>query len=282
MLEDQKTIVGVEYNFENKCSQIVIEDITNKDSNYSPIKIQTDQEYIKTILIDEDNRFMLIGTKNGNVEQLSLNFKKDLGKVIKDYGKLQIGEIYSSFMIEDFAIFGGENSSLGFIDTKKSQYLGQRGGLVMGCIYSIELCWVKQDITELNALLTLSGDEYDYSSSKTDVLDITHLISEKLRNKMDKQNYLQNNNLQKQIKMLKNKLKTAQNKIQEFTNKNKIMEQKIEHLQNQNTQIKKKLSKKIKKLNKKINIHNMVNIKAPVMIVKYFKNKLEQLSNKNK
>ena len=74
-------------------------------------------------------------------------------------------------------MFGGDRSSLVFIDIENRKNLGIISGLAVKLIYSIELCRVKKNNkSDVKILLTITGRYYNYSYSKTDVLDITKFI----------------------------------------------------------------------------------------------------------
>ena len=177
ILNDQKTLVGVEYNYNEEHSKIVIEDITNTNPHYVPVKFPIGQGEINTILIDEDRNCMFIGCKNGILVQYCIDINGYSRKVIKNYDDLGIGCIYSSLKIGNIAVFGGSRSSLAFIDIDNRQNLGIISDLAVYWIRSIKLCQVKKNKkSEYKMLMTVTGRYYDYSSSKTDVLDITEFI----------------------------------------------------------------------------------------------------------
>ena len=54
----------------------------------------------------------MTGDKDGRVKQFSLNFNKDLGKIIKDYGEIGVGVIFSSSIFGDLVVFGRSRRSL--------------------------------------------------------------------------------------------------------------------------------------------------------------------------
>ena len=124
ILNDQKTFIGVEQNEENYFYDIVIEDISDTDSNYVPIKFSSDQSYISSILIDEDKNCMFTGCLNGILVQYSLDIRGYSRKIIKDYGDLRIGEIISCFRFRNIAVFGGDKSSIAFIDIENKYHIG--------------------------------------------------------------------------------------------------------------------------------------------------------------
>ena len=107
IMKDQRTIIGVEHDEDKNHSVLVIEDMLNQDKNYSPIKITEHNDEITTILVDQDEKNILIGDNNKKVIQYSLNANKDCIKVLKDYGDLNIDSVMSSVIIGNIAIFGG-------------------------------------------------------------------------------------------------------------------------------------------------------------------------------
>ena len=116
--------------------------------------------------------------------QFSLDFQGNFGKLLKDYGDLKLGNITSSCSFGDFAVFGGDNGKLAFINVKNREYLGNTFELAPKKIHSIEICWVKQKHSQSKALLAVSGYYYDYFF-KTDLLDITNIISNAITIKID-------------------------------------------------------------------------------------------------
>ena len=174
IMSDQKTIIGAEYNEEKKHSQIVIEDITNQDEEYSPVKINQHKNQIWNILIDEDNNSLYVGDYNGRMVEYSLSLKHNYGEIIKDYEDLGVGIITSSVNLGQTIVFAGYGGRLGFIDTQKRELLENKIQMAPRYIKSMELCWVENQQSQLKALLTVNGWFYDYSS-KTDVLDVTGL-----------------------------------------------------------------------------------------------------------
>ena len=182
ILNNQKTLVGVEDNNDEDHSEIVIEDITNTDPNYVPVKFPTGGIEIYTILIDEERMCMFIGNWKGMLVEFSLDTNGYSRKIVKDYGDLGIGNIRSSLKIGNIAVFGGTKSSVALIDIDNTQNLGIISDLAVGSIYSIELCRVKNNKSDVKLLLTVTGRDYDYSSSKTDVLDITEFIKSRGNN----------------------------------------------------------------------------------------------------
>ena len=176
ILNDQKTLIGAEKEYFNEYSEIVIEDITNTDPEYVPVKFPTNNSKIFTILIDEERKCLFIGNENEVVIEYSLDTQGYSINFIKKYEDLGIGSVHSSLKFGNIAVFGGDCGTIAFIDIENKQHLGNISDLAVGRIFSIQLCKVQNGEFDTKLLLTLTGDEYDYSGSKTDVLDITEFI----------------------------------------------------------------------------------------------------------
>ena len=124
ILNNQKTLVGVECNYKKNYSEIVIEDITNNDPDYIPVKFPTGGIEINTILIDEERMCMFTGNRDGILVLYSLDTNGYSRKILKDYGNLRIGRIYCSLKIGNIAVFGGDRSSIALINIENRKKLG--------------------------------------------------------------------------------------------------------------------------------------------------------------
>ena len=140
-------------------------------------------------MLNEENLSLLVADEEGRVLQLSFDFQGNLGKILKDYGKLGMGEIFSSCWLGNIAVFGG-GKRIAFINTQKREFMGYSFDLAPHFIDSIQLCW-SQKKSQPKALLMVSGLYYDYNR-KTDVVDVTKIFPKELRNKMN-QNMLESN-----------------------------------------------------------------------------------------
>ena len=158
---------------------------------------------INTILIDENNSSLLVADEDGRVYQLSFDFQGNLGKMLKDYGQFRMGGIYTSYLFGNIAVFGGWNGKLDFINTGKRQSLGDSFDLAPKAIHSIEFCWVQKK-SQTKALLTVSGEYYDYYR-KSDLLDVTHFISKKIKNKKNQNTGKSKKEISQNDKILENK-----------------------------------------------------------------------------
>ena len=112
---------------------------------------------------------------------MSFDFQGNLGKIVKDYGDLGMGRIYSSYWLGDIAVFGNFNKKLAFINTRQREFMGYSFDLAPRNINSIQLCWIKKK-SQLKILLIVTGISYVYYK-RTDVLDVTQLFPKEIRNK---------------------------------------------------------------------------------------------------
>ena len=178
-MSDQKTIIGMMNDARKNLFNITMEDITGRSKRYFLTSITNCMGEITTVLIDEKNWYLLVGDEDGRLLQMSFDFQGNLGKILKDFGNLELNRILSSYLLGDIAVFGGRNGKLAFINTRKREFLGYNFDLAPQLIYSIELFWI-QNKSQPKALLMVSGEYYDYDG-KTDVLDVTMLFPKKIR-----------------------------------------------------------------------------------------------------
>ena len=167
---------------------MTMEDITGWKKRWFLTSITICKGEISTILLDEKNWSLLVGDNKGRLLQMSFYFQVNLWKILKDYGDLGIGCIYSSCCQGDIAIFGGNNRKLAFINTRKREFMGYSFYLAPKFIYCIELCWIQKK-SQPKALLMISGSRYNYNG-KIDELDVTQLFPKKMRSK-NNQNVLE-------------------------------------------------------------------------------------------
>ena len=165
-------------------------------------------EEISTILLDEKNWSLLVGDENGRLLQMSFDFQGNFGKILKDYGKLEMGCISSSYLLGNIAVFGGGEHKLAFINTQKREIMGYSFDLAPKYILSIDLCWI-QNKSQPKAFLTVSGRDYDYNR-KTDVLNVTQLFPKHMRNKNNQSIFESNQQNSETDKLLDNQLPAKQ------------------------------------------------------------------------
>jgi hypothetical protein len=88
-------------------------------------------------------------------------------KVVKNYGKIGVGEIFSIDIHGDLAVIGGNNDSFVIVNIKKREVVTKPKITAFGWIYSLRFCQVKDKL-----LLIVGGKYPDYSQNKTDIFEI--------------------------------------------------------------------------------------------------------------
>ena len=161
VLPDAKTIVGVDYLDK---SLVMIEDITQGN----PRQIGTHGDLISTVLFDSMTQSLLVGDYKGHVKQ----YKKENGSftMVKDYGKVGVGEVLSSTQVGRFAIFGGRYFLVA-INISEQKVFPEVLKSPFGCTYSLQVC--KGACS--NVYLSLGGSSPKYCSDVSDFLDVTLL-----------------------------------------------------------------------------------------------------------
>ena len=179
IMQDQKTIIGVEYNYENDHSILVLEDIMNQDINSSFIKFGDHSKEITTILVDHEENYILSAGDDKKVVQYALNANNDCIKMVKDYGNLDIGLIKSSLRIGNIAIFGGNDQEVRVVFINKKQVWNKPIKLKSDIINSLEICRLNGSDSKI--ILALNGLNYTNPKLNTDYLDIKKFLDMSLK-----------------------------------------------------------------------------------------------------
>ena len=162
-------MIGIESKTKNNyLNSALIKENLNKNPIF-PIRFGIHQDFVPTIIAIEKYNYILTGDMKGIVVQYLLD--GHTGKVIKNYGDIGIGQLYSSAKLGRLAVFGGNYSEIVFIDTLTKQILFERIKVAIKVIYSLEFCIM--DKKNNKVLLSISGCGSDYSDNKTDLLDVS-------------------------------------------------------------------------------------------------------------
>ena len=162
VLPDGKTIVGVDG---SDLKKLMIEDITRGN----PSQIGTHDDWIQIVLFNSLTQSLLVWDFDGHVKQ----YKKVKGSftMVKDYGNVGVGEVLSSTIVGRFAIFGGNNHSLFVIDIYEQEVCKERLKSPFECTTSLQVC----ESMDSNVYLSFGGKRPEYSSDRSDWLDVTLL-----------------------------------------------------------------------------------------------------------
>ena len=113
-----------------------------------------------------------MGYENG----VAIQFKKNsngIWEIQKNYGDLEIGEIFSCEYFGSFAVMGGDDFKLRFINMENQEIFGEPLETAIKMIGSLKFC----EISKKKTLLVICGVGSDYSNS-SDLLDASELVGE--------------------------------------------------------------------------------------------------------
>ena len=164
VLPDAKTVVGVDFSDRKK---LMIEDITLRN----PRQIGTHGDCIETVLFDSLTRSLLVGDVNGHVRQYKK--EKESFTMVKDYGDVGVGVVYSSTQVGRYAIFGGDKNSLVAIDVSEQRVCAGYLKSSFEWTFSLQIC----EGVGSNVYLSLGGEYAKYFLNPSDFLDVTRLYN---------------------------------------------------------------------------------------------------------
>ena len=169
MMPDGKTIVG---SYAKNSKELIAEDIvTNKVTH-----IGTLTDYIRTVLYDPETYSLFAGDFNGHLHQYKHQKTGDSGSftLVKDYGNIGLGQLQSSELVGDVAIFGGNDYCLGVVDVKKKELVEGTFETAFEYIESLQACKVSMTRT----LLSVGGSFPSYSELRSDIFEVKTGISD--------------------------------------------------------------------------------------------------------
>lgn len=161
VMPDGKTIVGRDASNPKK---LFLEDITTNAVR----QIGTLTSFICTILYDPKSQSLFAGDGNGHLNQYQKTGDAYSFFVVKYYGDIGLGELRSSALVGDVAIFGGSDSCLAAVNIPKKELLSGQFKTAFRHIYSLQAC----EISRSSTLLSVGGEHPSYSNSATDIFEI--------------------------------------------------------------------------------------------------------------
>ena len=163
MLPDGKTVIGPDGSDYKK---LMMENIILKNQS----QIGTHGGFISTVLYDSLTQSLLVGDDSGHVKQ----YRKvnESFTMIRDYGDVDLGDVVSSTKVGRFGIFGGQNYSLVAIDISGQRVYAGLPKSPFKYTYSLQVCK-----GEGSRVLSLGGNDPQYSSDESDCLDVTLLYN---------------------------------------------------------------------------------------------------------
>jgi hypothetical protein len=124
---------------------------------------------INIVLEFETLNIVLAGDDRGNVKQYDMNQGRSRHTLLKDYGNLGIGNIFSGAIYEHVAVFGGDSYSFRFINVVKRQLIHKVCKSSVKWIRSLEFIKVSQN----KIFLSITGSDVDYSKTEGDLFEFT-------------------------------------------------------------------------------------------------------------
>ena len=163
MLPDAKTVVASFFNgidYKTLCA----EDITTGNKS----QVGTHSGNISTVLYDEASRTLFAGDNSGYVIQYQKSEDSASFSQLKNYWNVGIGYLYSSTLVKNLAIFGGNNNRIIAIDIDSKQVLPGSVITSFQCIRTLTPCEVSRSRT----LLSVGGSRVNYSDTRTHIFEV--------------------------------------------------------------------------------------------------------------
>ena len=144
-----------------------MEDILNKKTT----TFGKHEDIIQTLLYDKLTESLFAGDCSGHVKQYKRLSGNHPFTLVKDYGNVGIGEVYSSAQVGAFAFFGGQNHSVIAINIQDKRL----------CENKIKSPFCKTSFLQVchgldqKVYLSLGGMTPEYSSTVSDFLEVTEI-----------------------------------------------------------------------------------------------------------
>ena len=161
MIPDGKTVVGRDSSDDKK---LVAEDITSN----AVTQIGTLSSSIYTVLYEPKSRSLFAGDEHGHLHQYHKAEDITSFALVKDHGDIGFGELQSSALVGDLAIFGGTDSCLAALDIPKKELLSGSFKTAFRDIYSLQVC----QMSKSRALLSVGGTSPSYSNWVSDIFEV--------------------------------------------------------------------------------------------------------------
>jgi hypothetical protein len=165
ILPNQKTVIGID----STGKKLIMEDITD---DCSPVQFGRRKEDINTLIFMEESNMLLAGGDDEKIIQYHLDSEKKVWNQVKEY-ELGIGQIKSSVRIGHLVICGARGTyKIRVLDSQNMKILGKAFKTAIQDIFSLSI----GEISDSKILLSISGCWSNYSSNKSDIVDITDLV----------------------------------------------------------------------------------------------------------
>ena len=162
---NHKIIVGVD---QAEITKFVVEDITNQEPGYQPIKKGHQEMRIITLLVSQSLNWVLTSNLMGLVTQFSLNIQSGSCQVIKEYSNFGMAFCFTS--LGPLAVFAAGGNKLCFIHTNHKKVLGQYQVNMEG-VHSLQVLRNLQKV-----LLLVNGTSSENSLANSQAFDLTDFL----------------------------------------------------------------------------------------------------------
>jgi hypothetical protein len=167
VLPDGKTIIGEDY---DNYYMLVSEDITKNEKGAST-EIHKRQDNIYTMFYHEVSESLFAGGCDKKLVQYKKLKDSQSWILVKDYGDVGIGCIYSVEQIGNLLVLGGSNNKVIAIDCVNQKALEGTVDTAIICIHSLQVC----ELPNQEIYLSVSGEGMSYSDEKSDLYNVTDL-----------------------------------------------------------------------------------------------------------
>lgn len=172
VLSDEATIIGI---CKSNCSIVLKQNIT--DPGQPTITYAAKKSNVTIIAVHEANNALFAGSTKYFEGQL-VQFDLTSGQITKQYGDIGISSLKSCTVFNNLCFFGGYNSyKFTVVDLATRQIVHRPVTSATEMINSMTVCKFFNQEAEQKVLLFISGEDSDYSSNRSDVFDITDLVS---------------------------------------------------------------------------------------------------------
>lgn len=172
VLQDESTVLGAGLDFEN----VIIKETISDHS--APILMFTENpNQIHTIAVNENNK-TLFAADQDNFDGCVVQYDLETARVIKRYGDIGIGTVLSQTSLGSFWFLGGYRmNKFAVINTASRDEVYLSTNTSFETIYSLSVCAVDDQPEKRLVLLVLTGRNGLYYSDRTDVYDVTRLVT---------------------------------------------------------------------------------------------------------
>ena len=207
VLDDAKHVIGVDA---SDGRNLIFENVQNGKAYKIRWYSSSFFNVITTLVYNEDTGFLYSGDVEGHLQKFKINTSSKTCKRVKNYGNIGIDSISSSFRFMHFVFFGGEQRKIKVLDLSTDELILRHLETSSKDICSLQICLKNNK----QIFLTVSGGNHNYSNDKTDLFDVSGLLS---NDPIILQKYLSDYSKNQTFLKQKNSIKSQAETIQKLT-----------------------------------------------------------------